>query len=119
VLKQLVKENVKVVLSENKKLISISFLALIQTIKADPQMVKLIHNMPSANDSEQHKDNNNDNVTKYLESNKDNLLDLAERYYQNLVEVLTNNVIVTATSSSNPSSSPSSPFTTLSDRSHS
>ncbi len=35
--KQIAKENVKVVLSENKKLISISFVALIQTIKADPQ----------------------------------------------------------------------------------
>jgi hypothetical protein len=56
------------VLSENKKLISIAFVALIQTIKADPQMVKLIHNMPGANDGEQHKDNNN--ITKYLEHNK-------------------------------------------------
>jgi hypothetical protein len=34
-LKQIVKENVKVVLSENRKLISISFVALIQTIKAE------------------------------------------------------------------------------------
>jgi len=56
-LKAIAKEN-KVVLSENKKLISISFVALIQTIKADPQMVKSIQNMPSAHDGE-HKDNNN------------------------------------------------------------
>jgi hypothetical protein len=39
-------------------------------------MVKLIQNMPSANDSEQEKDNN---ITKYLESNKDILLDLAKK----------------------------------------
>ena len=65
-IKQIVKENIKVVLSENKKLISISFVALIQTIKADPQMVNLILNIPSANDGE-HKDNNN--IIKYLQSN--------------------------------------------------
>jgi F0F1-type ATP synthase gamma subunit len=100
-LKQIVKENVKAVLSENKKLISISFVALIQTIKADPQMVKLIQNIPCANDGEQHKDND-DSITKYLESNKDNLLDLAEKHYENLVEALTNNVMNTAAASPNP-----------------
>jgi hypothetical protein len=41
-LKEIVKENVKAVLSENKKLISIAFVALIQTLKAHPQMVQLI-----------------------------------------------------------------------------
>ena len=41
-LKQTVKENVKAVLTDNKKLISIAFVALIQTIKADPQMVNII-----------------------------------------------------------------------------
>jgi midasin (ATPase involved in ribosome maturation) len=41
-LKRLVKENVKPVLSDNKILISVSFVALIQTIKAEPQIVKLI-----------------------------------------------------------------------------
>jgi hypothetical protein len=61
-LKTIVKENVKAVLSENKKLISVSFAALTQTIKADPQIVKLIQNMPIANDGEQYKDNNNMNV---------------------------------------------------------
>ncbi|HEX7208846.1 MAG TPA: hypothetical protein VF233_11735 [Nitrososphaeraceae archaeon] len=45
----------------------ISFGALIQTIKADPQMVKLIQNIPRKNEGEQHKDN----ITKYLEFNKD------------------------------------------------
>jgi hypothetical protein len=81
-LKQIAKENVKVVLSENKKLIS--FVALIKTIKADPQMIKLIQNISSTNDGEQYKDNNNDNAIKYLESNKDSLLDLAEKNYENL-----------------------------------
>ena len=42
-LNQIVKENVKVVLSDNKKLILISFVALIQTLKADPEMVNLIY----------------------------------------------------------------------------
>ena len=49
-LKQIVKENVKVVLSEKRVLISISFVALIQTLKDDPQMVNIIQNMPCAND---------------------------------------------------------------------
>ena len=37
-LMQIVKENVKVVLSEKRVLISISFAAVIQTLKADPQI---------------------------------------------------------------------------------
>jgi hypothetical protein len=82
-IKQIVKENVKTVLSNNKILISIAFVALIQTIKGDPEMVKLIQNMPSANDSEQYKDNNN-NITKYLEHNKDRILNLGEKHYENL-----------------------------------
>jgi len=80
--RQIVKETIKAVLSENKKLISISFVALIQTIKADPQMVKLIQNMPSVNDGEQN--DNNNNVIKYLEANKDSLLDFAKKNYENL-----------------------------------
>ena len=36
-------------------------------------MVKLIQDMPSANDGEQYKDNYN-NITKYLEHNKDRIL---------------------------------------------
>ena len=35
-IKQIVKENIKVVLSDKKILISVSFAALIQTLKADP-----------------------------------------------------------------------------------
>jgi hypothetical protein len=97
--KQTAKENVKAVLSNNKKLISISFVALIQTLKNDPQMVKLIQNIPSANDGEQYKDNN---ITKYLESNKDRILDLTEKNYENLAEALTNNAIDIMASSSNP-----------------
>jgi hypothetical protein len=102
-LKQIIKENVKVVLSENKKLISISFVALIQTIKADPQMVKLIQNIAGANDGEQHKDNHI-NISQYFESNKDSILHLIEKNYENLVEELAKNVIssLVADSSSNP-----------------
>ena len=81
-LNQIVKENIKVVLSENRNLISVSFVALIQTIKADPQMVKVIHNIPSANDGEQQKDNIN--IVKYLELNKDRILNLGEKNYENL-----------------------------------
>jgi predicted DNA-binding protein YlxM (UPF0122 family) len=101
-LMQIIKENVKVVLSENKKLISISFVALIQTIKTDLQMVKLIQNIPSANDGK-YEDNNN--IIKYLESNKDSLLYLTEKHYENLVEAFTKNAIhiaASASSSLNP-----------------
>ena len=37
-------------------------------------MVKLIQDMPSTNDGEQYKDNKNNNITKYLEHNKDRIL---------------------------------------------
>jgi F0F1-type ATP synthase gamma subunit len=120
-LKQMVKENVKAILSENKQVISISFTVLIHTLKSDPQMVKLIQNMPSANDSEQYKDNDI-NVTKYLEYNRDELSDFAEKNYENLVEALTNNAIDNgvASCSSNPVSSStqsSSTFPNLSNQS--
>ena len=103
-LQHIIKENVKAALSENRKLISISFVVLIQTLKDDPEMIKLIQNMPSANDGEQHKDNNNNNnnITMYLESNKDSILGLAEKNYEKLVEALTNNAISSADSSSSP-----------------
>jgi cell division septum initiation protein DivIVA len=112
--KQIVKENVKAALSEKRVLISISFAAVIQTLKADPQMINLIQNIPRANDGKQHKDNDNNNVIKYLESNKDRLLDLAEKHYENLLEALTNIAIDTASSfnptpSSQQSSSPTFP----------
>jgi hypothetical protein len=101
--KQVAKENVKVILSENRKLISVSFAALILTLKADPEMVKLIQNMPRANDGEQYKDNHI-NITQYFESNKDRILNLGEKNYENLVDALTNNAIDNAAhaSSSNP-----------------
>jgi hypothetical protein len=86
-LKQVAKENVKAVLSDNKKLVSISFVALLQTLKNDPEMVKIIHNIPTMNHGEQ--DKNNNNITTYPEVNKNSLLDLAEKHYENLVEALT------------------------------
>jgi hypothetical protein len=101
-LKQIAKENVKVVLSENRKLISIAFVALIQIIEADPQLVKLIQNIPRPNDGEQYKVNNN--ITKYLKLNKDRILNVGEKNYENLVEALTKNAIssIAASSSSSP-----------------
>ena len=69
-----------------------SFAALIQTLKSDPELVNVIHKIPTMNDSEQRKDNDI-NITKYLEFNKDNLLDLAKKNYEDLVEVLTNNAM--------------------------
>jgi hypothetical protein len=102
-LRQMVKENGRTVLAENKQVISIALIALLQTLKSDPKMINIIYKILTTNDSEQHKDNDNDKVTKYLESNKDNILDLAEKHYENLVEALTNDSISrSASSSSNP-----------------
>jgi hypothetical protein len=98
-LRQIVKENVKSVLSDNKILISTAFTALLQTLTSDPKMINIIYKILIANDSEEHKDSNN-NAIKYLESNMDNILDLAEKNYENLVEALTNNVMNTAANSS-------------------
>ena len=102
-LMQIVKENVKVVLSEKRVLISISFAAVIQTLKDNPQTVKLFQNISTTNDGQQHKDNDI-SITQCFESNKDRILDLAERNYENLVQALTNNAIdnAGASSSSNP-----------------
>jgi hypothetical protein len=88
------KEGVKAVLSDNKLLISTAFAALIQTLKTDPEMVKLIYNILTANNGEQHKDDNN------------SLLDLAEKIYDNLVEALINNAV--DNTSPNPTLSSSS-----------
>ncbi|HJU79163.1 MAG TPA: hypothetical protein VJ599_06320 [Nitrososphaeraceae archaeon] len=106
-LKQIVKENVKVVLSEKRILISISFAAVIQTLKDNPQTVKLFQNIPGAIDGEQYKDNNN-HITKYLEINKDRILNLGEKNYENLVEELTNNAINTVADYSSSNSTLSS-----------
>jgi hypothetical protein len=63
----------------------------------------LIYNISAtANTSGQYKDNNY-NITQYLEVNNDSILDLAEKNYENLVEVLTNNVIDTAASAASSS----------------
>jgi hypothetical protein len=102
-LKQLVKENVKAVLSENKQVISLSFTALIQTLKYDPEIIKLIYNILLTANTE-YKDNSN-NITKYLEANKDALLDLIEKQYEKLAEALTKNTIDIAASASSSSSS--------------
>ena len=96
-LKQIVKESVKTTLSENKQVISLSFAALLQTLKSDPKMINIIYKILTANDSEQNKDEDNDKVTKYLESNKDRLLDLAEKNYENLIKALANKFIGTTT----------------------
>jgi hypothetical protein len=73
-------------------------------------MVKLIYSSSTANNGEQHKDNDI-NITKYLEFNKDKILNLTEKHYENLVEVLTCNVIDTAADYSDPKLSlPSSPM---------
>ena len=44
-LKQIVKENVKAILSENKKAMSVSFAVLIPTLEGNPKMVKLLYNL--------------------------------------------------------------------------
>jgi hypothetical protein len=89
-------------LANNKQLISISFVALIQTLKDDPEMVKLIQNITGTNDDEQYKDNYI-NIIQYFESNKDRILNLGEKNYQNVVEALTNNAMEATTyASPNP-----------------
>ena len=44
-LKQIVKENVKSFLAENKQVISVAFTALFQTLKTDPEMLNVIYNI--------------------------------------------------------------------------
>jgi hypothetical protein len=106
-LKAIVKENIKAVISENKELISVSFAAIIQTLRTDPQMANLIYSIHiNANNGEQHKDNN---ISKYLEFNKDRLSDLADKNYQNLVEALTNNAIANIANASSFNSTLSLP----------
>ena len=51
------------------------------------------------NDGEKDKDNNN--ITNYLEFNRDKILDFAQKNYENLVETLTNISISSAVTSSN------------------
>jgi hypothetical protein len=99
-LKSTAKESVKAALSDNKIVISIAFAALLQTLKIDPQIVKLIQNIPSAAD-----DNDSNNITKYFEVNRHSLLNLGEKNYENLVETLTNDSIPNVVTSSNPTSS--------------
>jgi hypothetical protein len=114
-LKQLVKENIKVVLAENKQVISVSFAALLQTLKADPETANLIYNISATPDGSRHDNNNDNNIIKYLELNKTKILDLSEKNYENIVEALTNNAISSAaTSCSDPTSSLTSSSSTFS-----
>ena len=111
-IKQMVKENVKAVISENKQVISIAITALLQTLRSDPQMIDTIYKILAVNDLEQDEDISN-NAIGYFEVNKDRILDLTEKNYENLLEELTNNVMNTAANSSYnhtfslPQSSPS------------
>ncbi len=113
IIKQTVKEYVKTILAENKKLISISFVALIQTLKAEPEMVNLIYNMSATPHISRHDNKNDNNITKCLELNKVRILDLSEKNYENVVEALTNESIANA--SSNPTLSLPSTSSTFSD----
>ena len=72
-LKQTVKENVKAVLSENKKVVPVSFTAMIQTLKADSQIINLIYNIPGTN--------NGDNATMILRTTLSNILNLIRIAY--------------------------------------
>jgi hypothetical protein len=116
-LKHIVKENVKSVLSENKQVISVSFAALIQTLKDNPQMANVIHNMSATPYGSRHDNNNDNNITKYLELNKTRILDLSEKNYENVVEALTDDSIANASSNSKLSLPSSSSFPNLSDQS--
>jgi predicted DNA-binding protein YlxM (UPF0122 family) len=107
-LKHIIKKNVKAVLSDNKILISTAFAAVIQTLKDNPGIANSIYNIDRPNDVN-HKDNNN--IIKFIEVNKDKILDLTEKKYENLVEALTNNAISTAASSDQTLSLPQSSST--------
>lgn len=86
-------------MAENKQLISVSFTALLRTLKSDSKIINLIYKIPAVNDGEKDKDNNN--ITNYLEFNRDKILDFAQKNYENLVETLTNISISSAVTSSN------------------
>jgi hypothetical protein len=62
-------------------------------------MVKLICSTSTANDDEQYKDNHI-NINQYFESNKDRILNLGEKNYENLVKAFTKNAIDIAASAS-------------------
>ena len=63
-------------------------------------MGNLIYNLSSTNNNEQK--GNNINTTRYLEFNKNSILDLDEKNYKNPCWVLTNKALDTAASPSNP-----------------
>jgi hypothetical protein len=70
-------------------------------------MTKLIQNIPGVIDGKQQKDNHI-NISQYFESNKDSILYLTEKHYENLVEAFTNNTIDSAFTSNLTSSLPQS-----------
>ena len=57
---------------KNEKLTSVSFTELIQTLRTNPQIASFIYSIPTANNSQQDRDNSN-NITKCLEFNKDSI----------------------------------------------
>jgi hypothetical protein len=61
-------------------------------------MIKAIYNISIANDDKDNKNNNN--IADYFKANKDRILNLAEKNYENLVEAFTNNAIDTAADAS-------------------
>ena len=62
-------------------------------------MIDTIYKILAVNDLEQDEDISN-NAIGYFEVNKDRILDLTEKNYENLLEELTNNVMHTAANSS-------------------
>jgi hypothetical protein len=75
----------------------------------------LIYNTHDTGDDHRYDNNNDDNdITKYHEFNKVIALDLAEKHYENLVEVLTNNAIDSAAYSNFTLPSPSSSSSSIS-----
>jgi hypothetical protein len=53
-------------------LISVSFTEVIQTLRTNPQIASFIYSIPTANNSQQDRDNSN-NITKCLGFNKDSI----------------------------------------------
>ena len=64
---------------------SVAFSALHQMLKSDPKMINIIYKILTTNDREQYKDNNNnDSAINIFNPINDNILDFAEKHYENL-----------------------------------
>ena len=72
---------------------SVSFLALHETLKSDPKMINIISKIRITNDREQYKDNNNTNYSAINIFNpiNDSILDLSKSITKNRLETFTNN----------------------------